>query len=139
MKKYEFETDQLPPTQATMYGVWVTLAIGVLAFLAAMLLPGSGQAQSTIRDTVTVEVLCSYPVVTFKGIDGNDHSIRNPAAIFKDAKMERTFEKQFFNPPYKVDPFLGTNITWGWIKVATRYIDLVEVEGCYQLLPLEEK
>jgi len=199
MKKYEFETDQLPPTQATMHGVWVTLAIGVLAFLAAMLLPGSGQAQSTIstycysatqgalleraevqtykaapngeiytaeyegrntcdyypdmkvvcitvdgeietlpayanafQDTVTVDVLCTLV---------GDTPIAREAVVISEPWHE---QRQFGFVPYvtakrqeRTFERLGTGITWEWVQIASRYID--PVEGCYQLLPLEEK
>jgi len=166
-----------------------------LVFLAAMLLPGSGQAQSTIstycysatqgalleraevqtykaapngeiytaeyegrntcdyypdmkvvcitvdgeietlpayanafQDTVSVRVLCEVT-------NGNDWIGSEPVARFRTVQMERTFERQNLPTPYKKDPFLGTDITWKWKQIYSRYLE--DVEGCYQILPLE--
>jgi hypothetical protein len=173
MKKYEFETDLKRTPQVDMKGVWVSLAIGALAFLAAMLLPESGQAQSglfyagtdsidvfrpePIKDTILITALCNnyttskikerqVPIADGSGFFVEDvfsiervevpHTIRGLAIL--EIRMERTFEKKYVWEFQTKDGFSGYDIAVQRnIIVDTRYLD--PKEGCYKLLPLEEK
>lgn len=94
------------------------------------MLEGSTWKRENIKDTILVDVACR------KITTGSESVFEGYPAIIKSVRQERTFEKQMFNPPYKRDPFLGYDIIWEWKQTETRWLN--DVEGCYQLTPLNE-
>jgi hypothetical protein len=149
--KYEFKTDQKMQPEVSMFHFWVSLAIGVMAFIVACLLPVSTKAQkidsislfstSSARtpqinvvpfmvyprfeqktDTITVRVVCETDAST-------DIFGRTPI-VAVNKLQERTFVNRGFSQPRGHAP------VFDWVVKSVRYLE--PIEGCYHLVPLTQ-
>jgi hypothetical protein len=149
--KYKFETDQKTQPEVSMFHFWVSLAIGVLAFVAACLLPIGAKAQKrdsvslittnytrtpqinvvpfTVyprfeqkTDTITVRVVCET--------DASTDIFGSTPMVAVNKVQERTLVNRGFTQPRGHAP------VFDWVVKFVRYLE--PIEGCYHLVPLTQ-